>query len=392
MTAYYNEIDPFAAAWLRQLIAAEHIAPGDVDERSIEDVKPDELRPYTQCHFFAGIGIWSYALRLARWDDSRPVWTGSCPCQPFSAAGKGDGFDDERHLWPAWFHLIEHAKPRGVPIFGEQVASPDGLAWLDLVQADLENAYHTLWPFDLCAAGFGAPHIRQRLYFVAEPEGQRYRARNIRGQDGAQRTFEVGGTNQGMRISEPSDPSKLGELADTGCLSERGSAGCGERGNAAFKGKSGYSYGPGNASGIMADSDGRNASAARIQSSGQHRQQQENSGSMRGRSFGIGHNGGPEVEGAGPVNSHWRDSDWLFCRDGKFRPVKSGTFPLAHGTPASMGALSPALQRLAEVAGLSKDSLKRAKSYRVGSLRGFGNGIVAEQAAAFITAYDGVTA
>ena len=62
-TAYYNEIDPFAAQWLRNLIAAGHIAPGEVDERSIEDVTPDDLRGFTQCHFFAGIGVWSHSLR-----------------------------------------------------------------------------------------------------------------------------------------------------------------------------------------------------------------------------------------------------------------------------------------------------------------------------------------
>jgi DNA (cytosine-5)-methyltransferase 1 len=136
--AYYNEIDPFAGAWLRNLAAAGLIAPGDVDERSIADVRPSDLAGYTQCHFFAGIGAWSHALRSAGWADSRAVWTGSCPCQPFSAAGKGGGFDDERHLWPAFFHLIEQCGPRVV--FGEQVASKDGLAWLDLVQADLEGA------------------------------------------------------------------------------------------------------------------------------------------------------------------------------------------------------------------------------------------------------------
>lgn len=59
--AYYNEIDPFAAQWLRNLIAGGHIAPGEVDERSIEDVTPDDLRGFTQCHFFAGIGVWSHS-------------------------------------------------------------------------------------------------------------------------------------------------------------------------------------------------------------------------------------------------------------------------------------------------------------------------------------------
>ncbi len=73
--AYYNEIDPFAAQWLRNLIAAGHIAPGEVDERSIEDVTPDDLRGFTQCHFFSGIGVWSHSLRLAGWPDDRPVWT-----------------------------------------------------------------------------------------------------------------------------------------------------------------------------------------------------------------------------------------------------------------------------------------------------------------------------
>lgn len=167
MKAYYNEIDPFAAQWLRNLIEAGHIAPGDVDERSIEDVKPSDVRGYTQCHFFAGIGTWSLAFRMAGWPDDRPVWTGSCPCQPFSQAGKGNGFADERHLWPAFFHHIVHGKSRGIPVLGEQVASKDGLAWLDLVQSDMEREGYSVWPVDICAAGVGAPHSRQRIFFTA---------------------------------------------------------------------------------------------------------------------------------------------------------------------------------------------------------------------------------
>src|ERR1700674_1525978 len=137
MPAYYNEIDPFVANWLEWLVKVEMIADGVVDRRSIKDVMPSDLNGFTQCHFFAGIGGWSYALRLAGWPDDRPVWTGSCPCQPFSAAGKRKGAADERHLWPHWSYLIRECRPPS--IFGEQVARAIGHAWLDAVAHDLEG-------------------------------------------------------------------------------------------------------------------------------------------------------------------------------------------------------------------------------------------------------------
>jgi DNA (cytosine-5)-methyltransferase 1 len=165
LRSYYNEIDPFAAAWLRNLIKEKLIPDGDVDERSIADVQPVDLKDYTQCHFFAGIGGWSYALQLAGWPDDEPVWTGSCPCQPFSVAGKGKGTDDERHLWPAFFRLIAECRPPVV--FGEQVASRAGREWFAGVRSDLEGVGYGAAAADLCAAGVGAPHIRQRLYWVA---------------------------------------------------------------------------------------------------------------------------------------------------------------------------------------------------------------------------------
>jgi len=165
---YYNEIDPHAAQWLRNLIAAGCIAPGDVDERSIEDVTPNEIRGYTQCHFFAGIGGWAYALDLAGWPRDRPVWTGSCPCQPFSAAGKGAGFEDERHLWPAWQHLIAQCRPPVV--FGEQVAPAIGHGWLDRVVSDLEGCGYACGAAVLQASAANARHKRDRLWFVADAE------------------------------------------------------------------------------------------------------------------------------------------------------------------------------------------------------------------------------
>ena len=166
MASYYNEIDPYAAQWLRNLIEAGHIAAGDVDTRSIVDVSADDLKGYTQCHFFAGIGVWSHSLRSAGWSDDRPVWTGSCPCQPFSVAGNGEGTNDERHLWPAWFKLIEQCRPDVV--FGEQVESAIKYGWLDLVQDDLEREGYSLGAIGIPAAGVGAPHLRHRLYFVAQ--------------------------------------------------------------------------------------------------------------------------------------------------------------------------------------------------------------------------------
>ncbi|WP_420905095.1 DNA cytosine methyltransferase [Candidatus Magnetaquiglobus chichijimensis] len=141
------------------------IPHGDVDERSIEDVHPDDLQGYHQHHFFAGIGGWPYALRIAGWSDDRPVWTGSCPCQPFSQAGQRAGFADQRHLWPAWHWLVEQCRPD--TIFGEQVGRRLGAEWLDLVFSDLEVLGYACGATALPACSVGAPHIRERLFWVA---------------------------------------------------------------------------------------------------------------------------------------------------------------------------------------------------------------------------------
>jgi DNA (cytosine-5)-methyltransferase 1 len=294
MTAYYNEINPFAAQWLRNLIAAGHIAPGDVDERSIEDVKPDDLRGYTQCHFFAGIGVWSYAMRRAGWHDDRPVWTGSCPCQPFSAAGKRKGTADERHLWPAWFHLIKQCRPD--TIFGEQVETAIRDGWLDLVQSDLEGSGYAVGAAVLPAAGFGAPHIRHRLYFVADADQQQY---------------------HGSGQQWPRGRIEFANSGSTGNVADAGIERC-DRQHAL----------------LWQEEPGRN-----------ERETAEATG--RG-----------ETCRPGPVNGFWRDADWIGCRDGKWRAVEPGTFPLVDGAPA-----------------------------RVGRLRAYGNAIVAPVAGAFVRAY-----
>ena len=365
--AYYNEIDPYAAQWLRNLIAAGHIAPGDVDERSIEDVNPDDLRGYTQCHFFAGIGVWSKALRDAGWPDDRPVWTGSCPCQPFSTAGKGGGFADERHLWPAFHWLIEQHRPDVV--LGEQVASKDGLSWFDLVSSDLEGSGYACGAVDLCAAGLGAPHIRQRNYWCAS-RGANGMANspsrlNLRQHESPRLLHELGFPDKASDVvNAPSEQAGLprrtresGGSAD-GRIHNTASArlfstGKGPEDQArnetwmrgperrrAINGDSG----PG--ASRLADSDGGDTGAEREQCGGEHRQQPTHGGP------------GEERRHASPTNGQWRDADWLFCRDGKWRPVEPGTFPLAHGATA-----------------------------RVGRLRAYGNAIVPQVAAEVINAY-----
>ncbi len=200
MSTYFNEFDPNAAQWLRNLIAAGHLPAGDVDERSITDVRADDLRGYTQWHFFAGIGGWGHALRLAGWPDDRPIWTGSCPCQPFSNAGKGAGTDDPRHLWPDFFRLIAAVRPPVV--MGEQVAGQAGYGWLDGVRTDLASEGYASRGVDIPACAVDAPHIRQRLYWVARsgdvenangsPEGRRH----VRGPGEGVGAHHIGSSSQ----------------------------------------------------------------------------------------------------------------------------------------------------------------------------------------------------
>ena len=185
MSAYYNENDPDMVAWLEELIKDGLLPDGVVDGRSIVDVDPSDLRGFRQCHFFAGIGIWPYALHRAGFPDDRPVWTGSCPCQPFSTGGLHLTYRDERHLWPTWFGLIGACRP-GL-IFGEQISGakvigtigrPDGKepeaprkwAWIDHVRDDLESAQYAFGSVSFAACSVGAPHHRQRLFFVADTD------------------------------------------------------------------------------------------------------------------------------------------------------------------------------------------------------------------------------
>lgn len=322
MAVYYNDADPAVCAWLRELIAAGLLPDGEVDARSILEVEPTDLRGFTQCHFFAGIGGWPYALRLAGMAEDLSVWTGSPPCQPFSQAGQRKGQDDDRHLAPAFLRLVAACRPELV--FGEQVASAAvlgpvggtartaaagaaGWAWFDALADALEAASYAVAAADLPAAGIGAPHIRQRLFFGAvalQPGGL---------------GDSLGAGSQG-RIGMP-------VRSDQRTARPAGLAG-------------GLAYG-----------DGGLARHGAIQRRRQHRCEPQD-----GEAVGL-------VEGADPAGTHatdgvWRDPDWLLCRDGRWRPVEPGTFPLADGIPGRMGLL-----------------------------RGYGNAIVPPLAAEFVTAF-----
>lgn len=171
MTDYHNENNPQAAAWLRNLIKRGILPHGHVDERSIADVRPGDLRGYRHVHLFSGIGGWALAAQLAGWPDDRELWTGSCPCQPFSVAGNGLGENDPRHLWPHFFRLIRACRP--AVVMGEQVARKAGFGWFDGVRSDLESIRYASRAIDIPACAIDAPHIRSRLWWcgVADTQG-----------------------------------------------------------------------------------------------------------------------------------------------------------------------------------------------------------------------------
>jgi DNA (cytosine-5)-methyltransferase 1 len=319
---YYNEWDSFAADWLRELIKDGLIPDGEVDNRSIADVRPEDLKGFTQCHFFAGIGGWSRALQLAGWSSDRPVWTGSPPCQSFSTAGKGKGKDDERHLWPVFFNLIRECQPPTV--FGEQVAAAIRFGWLDDLQTDFEREGYASAAVVLPSGGIGAPHKRDRLFFMADSHNERHEWSQEAGRQARS------GTEYASSFS----------MADS----------CGERcggkewgGEAEEKGQS-ERYGSERSS---------HSSVGNSEHDGSHEAE-------IGRSTGPGKAESGMLELERSDSLFWGSSEVIYCRDGKYRPIPTepALFPLADGIPN-----------------------------RVGILRGAGNAIVPQAAAEIIKAY-----
>ena len=391
---YYNEWDSFAAEWLKQLIKDNLIPPGEVDSRSIADVEPEDLKGFTQCHFFAGIGGWSRALQIAGWSSDRPVWTGSPPCQSFSTAGKGKGKDDERHLWPVFFNLIRECQPPTV--FGEQVASAIRFGWLDDLQIDFEKEGYASGAFVLSAGSIGAPHKRDRLFFVADSQSKRgYRGlRSIHQENEEQQTRKEQGQD---RTSKRIDGGSTDFVADShnerherssedGRQAQRGVEHAGSLGVAyseperlqgrlqgrknqerqgisGHSGRSGATNSVGNANSDRPEQGDEAAETARYgdtpDAAGIRAEFLDNSNARRYNTKEEKIRAGRELTIVPELTSFWSESEVIYCRDGKFRPIPTqpALFPLAIGLPN-----------------------------RVGLLRGAGNAIVPQAAAEIIKA------
>ncbi|MBU0801475.1 MAG: DNA cytosine methyltransferase [Alphaproteobacteria bacterium] len=341
MAAYYNEYDPKTAAWLRQLIKNGDIAEGEVDERSITDVTAADLKGFSQHHFFAGIGTWSYALRRAGWADDRHVCTASLPCQPFSAAGRNLGKEDERHLLPHFLDLVREC--RFNTIIGEQVPGAIKHGWLDDLYNEMERENYAVGSTVLTAAGAGKPHIRQRLYWVAESRLPNTISKRHEGR-------VSGGANSGWEIVDgcagrSSTDSRMGNAKHE--QHERRVHGCGKE--------------------LAADSSG---ATSKFTGSSEI--------SRMGNADGDGCKTWSETTEAarhGCAINTTSGIDWLYCADGKYRPIKSGIKPLVDGVARGVVYRRDAVDP-------NNSGINRATR-----IKGYGNAIEAETATRFIKAY-----
>ena len=468
VSAYYNEFDPKAAAWLRQLIKNGNITPGEVDERSITEINPDDLIGFDRVHFFAGIGTWDYCLNESGWGD-RPIWTASLPCQPFSTAGKGLGNQDERHLLPYFLELVRQCKPD--TIFGEQVEGAIKHGWLDDLQTNMEAEGYAIGHCVLGAHSIGAAHIRQRLYWVAdnrsagrkEQPGERRISRKTDGDESRKNIAGGGGMadTEITRAPESKHRKNIGErptdgtvgscevdwMADTFCF-KRIKPGNG-RGNESIAGaagrtnshssepesidwiycrdnkyrpvKSGIS-GMGNTSGAASERNTGSILREKAEVSRENRSLDGDSGvgftdASEDDTCRLGnteHNGhatdtlpashvqpgterrqdGADIPGEFTGTSgrddatslfgceigrgEWHNTDWLYCRDNKYRPVKSGIKPLVNGIARGMVHSGDPSEQI---------NANETQEARVMRLKGYGNAIQAQTAMAFISAY-----
>jgi DNA (cytosine-5)-methyltransferase 1 len=287
-----------------------------------------------------------------------------------SFAGKGKGFADDRHLWPAFFHLIAECRPS--VIFGEQVAEAIKFGWLDTVQDDLEGIGYATWAHGLAACNLGAPHKRERLFFVAD-------SGTGRGHEDARRRRENGGPEGGLGDSQHDGLDGIPELGgkenEGGMLEPEGSdLAAGKLGDADRSGQ--------------LQSEERNLP---LEGTGELALGQPSEASGPGHavadsdSRGLERAGAEEGEGQGryavrrrAVGGFWADAEWLWFKDKKKRPVESGVSPLVNGRSRRVGRVRDP--------GAPFDA-NATVEVRAKRIRGYGNCIVPEVAEAFIRTY-----
>ena len=364
---FYNDIDKNAAAWTQQLITNKLIPDGVMLCKSITDIQPHELDGFTQAHFFNGISGWARALDLAGWPATRPIWCASLPCQPFSCAGKGEGVNDERHLWPVFFQLVKACTP--VVIVGEQVAAAIGHGWLDGVFADLEGEGYTCGAVIVGAHSVKSPHRRQRIYWVA----RRVEDTN----SGLRRTSDATGADSGSTA-----PDAYSGSGETGSMGHPDGAGCPAHGTVPIGTEQGTLQSP-----VAGASDGSMAHT-------QH-------GRCEQRDTGIRTVPEPDKDGRtrdtlregleaertvetgscpGLLEEFWGNT-WHHCRDNKWRRI-----PATADVERVFLGMAPGLQSTVDDIGLASLGFPLSKTIpnRVALLKGYGNAIVPQVAAEFL--------
>jgi DNA (cytosine-5)-methyltransferase 1 len=127
------------------------------------------------------------------WRHRIDILSGGFPCQPYSAAGKRKGKEDDRHLWPEMLKAIRTVQPRwvvGENVYG--IVNWSGGLVFDEVQSDLENEGYQVTPYILPACAVDAPHRRDRVWFVAHANSER---QSISAVNGNSRRGELGLTS-----------------------------------------------------------------------------------------------------------------------------------------------------------------------------------------------------
>ena len=263
-----------------------------------------------------------------------------------------------------FFRLIAECRP--TVVFGEQVGGSLGREWLAAVRLDLERVGYACGGADIPAASVGAPHIRQRLYWVADSEHSKRGAVGVDQEDGCygedDRRKEAYGVPRACgEVRGLADSER--DTRDAGGLAIEPGKGVGTtepRPSVESRRRCG--------AGGLADSDGRDASSEGIQRGREYGLEPQDGGTGSGMGDAAGREWGTREPGESARQSGtargpgaWDDAVLIQCRDGKWRAApdpESGILPLASGVPC-----------------------------RVGRLRAYGNAIVPQVAAEFVMAY-----